>query len=708
VTSTVLGMLLLITPAFGQTKGSNTANSDPVVCFDDVLRDAENALQAYSIALTKSWTQEVDCRRQAPSAPELASCWDLLLEARPLISQAGNLNEQARRMRSPEDADRLSQQAGALMRQAADLVRKARDCFKPVFAQWQKNGGRYIAKRGTSDSSSGESSGASSEPQVPPSLPPIGRAEPGQRRPAASQPTPSEPGNASSPVTLSVRIAAHKAADTIAAGNDSRAALAELNKAQRALPPNAPRPIQCWGMMVDAASKRNVQPEYAIPQAQRAAACYDGQDVAVSGPPSRLPQRLPVCDLERLAAIVFQQYGPTKPPIGIYSVANRPGTYLIALQGLEPGVVEGYDVLQAWLSGTRNPELALAYNARKAAHGDDQYRTAILDAVKALPRGSKLILAGHSAGGIEAQNLVSDLTRLGYRVERVITFGSPITADKAPSTQYTYVKSQGDPVAWLDQRYEFADTLLIPPGPNANPFAENGSHSFYWFSQELARKSPDFFDTCLDLVFYSSHGLPGAEQTGGKQVPIKATEPSLPCATADFSRKQALNTFDPWSANPSWTRAFASAWWDARTSAEEAKISERMGEAGMTQAVRVLRYTTLLSPGQASQRPQGFDAVYRDRDGTLVIADAKGSVPASLNSVMKYGYNCRQGTMGWAWRAAEATFTSGASNSDEKRIAESIMDSIRKGDRIRIEVFLTEHVHGVPRITKQFVTASYP
>src|SRR5262249_22756666 len=196
--SAVLGVLLLTTPAFAQTKGSNTANSDPVVCFDDVLRDAENALQAYSIALTRAWTQEATCRPQAPSAPELGSCWDLLLEARPLISQAGTLNEQARRASSPDDADRLSQQADALMRRAADLVRKARDCFNPVFAQWQKNGGRYVAaKSATSDS------GASSAPQVP-SLPPVGPPGPGPRRPAASPPRPSESDTTSSPATLSV------------------------------------------------------------------------------------------------------------------------------------------------------------------------------------------------------------------------------------------------------------------------------------------------------------------------------------------------------------------------------------------------------------------------------------------------------------------------------------------------------------------------
>jgi pimeloyl-ACP methyl ester carboxylesterase len=410
-----------------------------------------------------------------------------------------------------------------------------------------------------------------------------------------------------------------------------------------------------------------------------------------------------------LAAIIFQQYGPDKPPIWIYTVKNLPrGTYLIALQGFEQGVVGGYDVSQAWLSGTRNPELVLAYNVRNAAHGDDRYRAAILDAVKALPRGSRLILAGHSAGGIEAQNLVSDLTKLGFQVERVITFGSPITADKVSSTRYIYVKSQGDPVAWLDQRIELTDTVVIPPGPNSNPFAKDGSHSFYSVSQELARKSPDFFDTCLDLVFYTTHGLEDPGQTADKQVNVKGTKRWLPCATADFGGIQPLKTFDPWSANPSWTQAFASAWQDANTQAEETKISERIGEAGMTKAVRDLHYTTLLSPGQASQRPQGFDAVYRDRDGTLVIADAKGSVPASLNSVMTFGYNCRQGTIGWAWRAAEATLTSGRTNSAEQRIAEMIMQSIRNGDRIRIEVFLTEHVNGVPRITKQFVTASYP
>jgi len=297
--SAVLGALLLTTPAVAQTKGSNTANSDPVVCFDDILRDAENALQAYSIALTKAWTQEPDCRRQAPSAPELGACWDLLLAARPLITQAGNLNEQARHMQSPEDADRLSQQAGSLMRQAADLVRKARECFKPVFAQWQKNGGRYITAKGGTSDSPGENSGENSGPPVPPSPRPAGPRQPIPRPAVASNTTPSEPDNRTSSASLSLKIAAQKAADAIIAGNDSRQALADLNRAQRALPPNVPRPVECRGIMVEAASQRRIQPDYAIRQAQKAAACYDRKLVAVSRPQQSQTAGPSVCAVQR-------------------------------------------------------------------------------------------------------------------------------------------------------------------------------------------------------------------------------------------------------------------------------------------------------------------------------------------------------------------------------------------------------------------------
>jgi|GEM_PF-6207323 len=289
--SAVIGMILPTTLAFGQTNPGSVANTDPVVCFDEVLRDAENALQAYSIALTGSWTREADCRRQAPAAPELGDCWDLLLEARPLITQAGNLYEQARRKLLAADAQPLIQQANASMQRAAALVRKARDCFGPVFARWQKNGGRYLAQNeGTSGPSSTESPGAGPMWPIPPSRPPLGPQGPVSPRPSSPQPLPPISDQTTSTAPLSLRIAAHRAADAIIAGdNNSSQALTELNRAQQALPPNVPRPIECWDMMVDARSKRSSDPAFAIQRAKQAVVCYDGSQAAVQdqGRPSQ-------------------------------------------------------------------------------------------------------------------------------------------------------------------------------------------------------------------------------------------------------------------------------------------------------------------------------------------------------------------------------------------------------------------------------------
>src|SRR5439155_19396036 len=59
----------------------------------------------------------------------------------------------------------------------------------------------------------------------------------------------------SPPVVLAARIAA----DAIIQGSgDVDRALLQLNKAKNELPPYVPRPIQCWDMMIDARSKRNI------------------------------------------------------------------------------------------------------------------------------------------------------------------------------------------------------------------------------------------------------------------------------------------------------------------------------------------------------------------------------------------------------------------------------------------------------------------
>ena len=62
-----------------------------------------------------------------------------------------------------------------------------------------------------------------------------------------------------------------------------------------------------------------------------------------------------------------------------------------------------------------------------------------------------MILAGHSLGGMEAQNIVNDdWLKRHYRFTNVVTFGSPRTqAPLKGSVTYTELTLRGDPVTTL-------------------------------------------------------------------------------------------------------------------------------------------------------------------------------------------------------------------------------------------------------------------
>src|SRR6266446_2052002 len=261
----IVVVLVLTAAAFGQTLGdSSVDDTDPVVCFDHVWRDARNAVQAYQIS--DRWKREVDCKTKAPAAPELTPCWDLVMNARPLIEQAGDFYEQGRRARDGRTQQQLVRRANELIRRASEIVRQAGECFQPIFSRWQANGGRYVA--------SGHIGSQSPEISVPRSLPGI-PFPPGPRSPLPA-PQPRQPDFDAFSGRDSVVLAARAAADAIIAGENAANELSRLNKAQRELPPSVPRPIQCWGMLIDAMSKQRSRPDYVTPQAQRAVACYEG------------------------------------------------------------------------------------------------------------------------------------------------------------------------------------------------------------------------------------------------------------------------------------------------------------------------------------------------------------------------------------------------------------------------------------------------
>jgi pimeloyl-ACP methyl ester carboxylesterase len=166
----------------------------------------------------------------------------------------------------------------------------------------------------------------------------------------------------------------------------------------------------------------------------------------------------------------MMRYGTGRPIATVKVVNSQRPTYLVLLPGVEqekPG--------QATMAGDA---LIGYYNVAAL----DAYRLAIMDAVSKLPRGATLILAGHSLGGIEAQNVVQSLAqRYGFKVAQVVSFGAPVMDGGQPGTNYLNVRSLGDPLQALDRRFLLPGdpNLLISKNGIGNPLGPNGSHNNY-------------------------------------------------------------------------------------------------------------------------------------------------------------------------------------------------------------------------------------
>ena len=139
-------------------------------------------------------------------------------------------------------------------------------------------------------------------------------------------------------------------------------------------------------------------------------------------------------------------------------------------------------------------------------------------------------------------------------------------------------------------------------------------------------------------------------------------------------------------------------------------ISEEIGEAGMAKKADELGYESILKPEEASGRPQGFDAIYRDpKDGAIVIGEAKGGYNGkNLDGLLGEGYGHQQGTIGWAEGAAKKIVGSGSANEAERASAQQVLDALKNGDPVRVEVFHTENLGGVAGETKHYLTDSFP
>jgi hypothetical protein len=176
-----------------------------------------------------------------------------------------------------------------------------------------------------------------------------------------------------------------------------------------------------------------------------------------------------VCGLQHLAAVLYRNYY-TEFPVARVKVANgiAPNTYLVTLSGMQPRLGASTNMADALIALTNIKAL-------------DSYRTAIIEAVQDLPKGSTLILAGHSQGGMEAMNVAENLVhRWGFKVAQIITYGAPVTADKVKGVAYYHVREKRDPVPALDRKYDLTDVHTVDaPGASQNLADAVNVHTAY-------------------------------------------------------------------------------------------------------------------------------------------------------------------------------------------------------------------------------------
>lgn len=174
-----------------------------------------------------------------------------------------------------------------------------------------------------------------------------------------------------------------------------------------------------------------------------------------------------------VAQLVYDGYNKgTKGPISIIKGTLTTGSrtkivYLVTLSGTELVFNQSTEGLTDLLSGF-NLKSAYYYN--------------VVDVITAnVPRNANLILAGHSLGGMIAQQVAADLTiKARYNVLNTVCFGSPLLAAGFREGTVRRLGDISDPVPYLSGNL-FVTPLRAVMGLNR----ENGG---YYFQPVTAHK----------------------------------------------------------------------------------------------------------------------------------------------------------------------------------------------------------------------------
>jgi hypothetical protein len=233
-----------------------------------------------------------------------------------------------------------------------------------------------------------------------------------------------------------------------------------------------------------------------------------------------VPQNM--TDLWNAVNALYQGDAPDQQgPIGITQIGDN--RYLVTLSGIEE---------MGFFGSERYNNLNNAIS--EAMGGTSPYQEQVMATIRAqIPPGAELVIAGHSEGGIVAQNLAANHAfnrnasswwnypwnearrRLGwgqggdYRVTHIVSFGSPMSQVPVDGVDYTMITTSADPVS-LTGLYgrgggPLPTQIEIPTAWEKggfdwrNPFE---SHSAYGRSLEAIENDPNSpLRDVLDLPF---------------------------------------------------------------------------------------------------------------------------------------------------------------------------------------------------------------
>jgi len=129
--------------------------------------------------------------------------------------------------------------------------------------------------------------------------------------------------------------------------------------------------------------------------------------------------------------------------------------------------------------------------------------------------------------------------------------------------------------------------------------------------------------------------------------------------------------------------------WLNATLEQRQVLAERLGEEGAERFAAKQDYKPLLQNGDKALR-QGLDQVYRAKDGSIVVIEAKGGT-----SAINRAYGFEQGTPEWAVESARRVAASPKASAAEKQAAREVLEAAKQG-KLTVQVVRTKHVLGEP------------